>query len=562
MTALIAVCLDIAGLSYDQCLLALAIQGLSNRKGPRVFLKTGSLFWQNRRADEWWLDYYRRRKRIDFRAVKTLDELLAGSLGEFRGVALFDPSLDATRYIALTLCGLEGLLPASPELMERHPMLKRLPVVYDLRLRWQSNAEAYEWAVENLLPRTDRKACFSAGRSHNGKNLGADPSVVLGLDYVIMRGGFVFNLSPAAERASIYGRLIPGYPEDARLFDKIMKGLDSPAAVYGWAEPEGHFARRVSKWGNFIMCACAPNLSFHAKVPARRRFRYKWGHRSPKDVKLERKYYVAFLTNEGDTPKIAVSLMGGAWLAEWRGKVPVNWGLNPLIAVEFPAIFEMYQETATEKDYFFGGVSGAGYCYLDLLPSVKPFAEHTRRCLEVSDVRVFDVWTATDPRKGIEEFAGIVKPLGLTHNPVGEAKLEFASGEVPVVYPDGVAFYFRAKSPKELAERIEEVALKHPPPFFIEVYGGLGAGSWMDFEKVSLLLDPERFKVVRLDEMMALARLAGRAVLRFSRPPATVFGRPAWVGGWRMKAVVELRASAGEPLPPGEVRVLLPQGWR
>ena len=87
MTALIAVCLDIAGLSYDQCLLALAIQGLSNRKGPRVFLKTGSLFWQNRRADEWWLDYYRRRKRIDFRAVKTLDELLAGSLGEFRGVA-------------------------------------------------------------------------------------------------------------------------------------------------------------------------------------------------------------------------------------------------------------------------------------------------------------------------------------------------------------------------------------------------------------------------------------------------------------------------------------------
>jgi len=548
--ALMAICLDISGLSYDECILALTAQGLLNRKGPRVFLKTGSLFWQYREADDWWMDYYSRRKGIRFEEAKSLDELLLRFLPEFRGLCLFDPSLDATRYVALTLCGLEGLLPSSTELLGRHPPLGKLPVSHDLRGRWGNDVEAYEWAIEKLLPRTDRKVCFSAGRSHEGKNLGYDPSVVLGLDYVIMRGGFVFNLSPAAE-----------YPEDARLLDKIMGRLSSPASVYGWAEPEGQFVERVSKWGNFIMCACAPNLSFHSKVPAKRGFRYKWGHKGPGEVRLERKYYVAFLTNEGDTPKIAVGLMGGAWLAKWRGKVAVNWGLNPLIALEFPAVFEMYQETATERDYFFGGVSGAGYCLLHLLPNLEAYAKHVRRCLEASDVRIFDVWG--DPGRE-EAYCRIVRPLGLTHSPFGRARLEFAAGEFPILFPDGLSgvWYFEAKKPEELAEKIKTTAYEHPPPFFIVVYGGLGAGSWMDFEKVADLLDPSKFKVVRLDEMMALAKIAGRAMLRLPQPPVHLLGEEVWPGGEEILAYVELRASAGKPLPSGEVRIPLPKGWR
>ena len=96
------------------------------------------------------------------------------------------------------------------------------------------------------------------------------------------------------------------YPGQAALFSAIMSQLHpKPAALYGWAEPEPLYAKRVSDGGNVVMCAAAPNLSFWRRLQAAAAFRLPERLTS---LQLDRsKHYVAFQTNEGDTPKVRCS---------------------------------------------------------------------------------------------------------------------------------------------------------------------------------------------------------------------------------------------------------------
>lgn len=63
-------------------------------------------------------------------------------------------------------------------------------------------------------------------------------------------------------------------------------------------------------------------------------------------VKLKKKVYVTFQTNEGDTPKIVAGLFGGTWLSPARGSAPVAWGVNLMLADTFPHLMEYYSNTA------------------------------------------------------------------------------------------------------------------------------------------------------------------------------------------------------------------------
>lgn len=44
------------------------------------------------------------------------------------------------------------------------------------------------------------------------------------------------------------------------------------------------------------------------------------------------KYYITFETNEGDTPRIAVSAFGSSWANPQRGSIPVAWSVDPVLA--------------------------------------------------------------------------------------------------------------------------------------------------------------------------------------------------------------------------------------
>jgi hypothetical protein len=98
------------------------------------------------------------------------------------------------------------------------------------------------------------------------------------------------------------------------------------------------------------------------------------------------------MTSEGDSPRVPTRFFGMHWLDEERGTFPVNWGVNPVFAEQAPAMMKYFYETPSPNDYFFGGVGGAGYVFLDGVRDIELFAEHARRYLSMADIRVTDHW--------------------------------------------------------------------------------------------------------------------------------------------------------------------------
>jgi hypothetical protein len=78
----------------------------------------------------------------------TLDELFRKYSDSYSTIVVYDPELPATINVASMIASVEDGIAAAPGGLQRFGEGKR---VIDLRNRWSSNVEAYEWAMENLL---------------------------------------------------------------------------------------------------------------------------------------------------------------------------------------------------------------------------------------------------------------------------------------------------------------------------------------------------------------------------------------------------------------------------
>ncbi|HTU72607.1 MAG TPA: hypothetical protein VMG38_03730 [Trebonia sp.] len=76
---------------------------------------------------------------------------------------------------------------------------------------------------------------------------------------------------------------------------------------------------------------------------------------------LRNKIYLTFTVTDGDNIQYAQHRMRQLWDDPARGKVPVNWTVQPLAADAAPTFLSYYQRTATASDYLMAGPSGAGY---------------------------------------------------------------------------------------------------------------------------------------------------------------------------------------------------------
>ena len=85
--------------------------------------------------------------------------------------------------------------------------------------------------------------------------------------------------------------------------------------------------------------------------------------------------------------------MEGYWEDPNRGKVPVTWGFNPLLAQFAPAVVEFFAKSATPKDSFWGWTAGYTHPSCFSPANFKLYAEETRRGLyELGISPAVDVW--------------------------------------------------------------------------------------------------------------------------------------------------------------------------
>jgi len=210
------------------------------------------------------------------------------------------------------------------------------------------------------------------------------------------------------------------------------------------------------------------------------------------------------MVNEGDSLKAAASFMCfGAWLQPERGKVPINWGIEPNLLLSHPWLMNHYYKTMTENDCFFAPPSGWGYAHPAHLPEklLIPYAARVREGMQLADLQFINVWWIND----IKERNAFLKATG------AKGHVEW-TGKQAVEYPaDGITnvcsnHFYTYKTPaadfaKTLITDMKDVR----PPWFVAVYGAMEHGTPHRFHQLAQHLPADRFKIVTLDEFFAAA---------------------------------------------------------
>lgn len=579
-----ALLLDVSRYSDEEHLAAVILQGIANRKGPRVFLFTGERNWvasfkrrfihhapetlaKYRNTDDAWQDYYARVHGFVFEPVADLDALVRRLGAELKGVALYGSLKGAGAPdkgqggiqdwpIAVSLAIAEDLIPVTAGLRANHPALAALPVMTDCVGRFKSHLEAYTWAFGQVGGRSSSNAVYSVG----GR---AD---YMAFDIAAARRMFVYQLDSDEQRS----------PADAAMIRKILGRLQPCSPVFGWGYPDESTHRDlVSSCGHFVMCAEVPNISFHAAVKPLHGGELKRRHPLPtKDrIKLdENACYLAYMVNEGDTLKAMATFMSfGMWLEPERGQVPINWGIPPWVCERFPALMEYYYDTMSPLDSFYPATTGYGYFGPHRVPNLGSFSALERQANARFDLHVGASWGA--PLMKQEARYAWFDQRGLDAVVMEDGRtlfLDFTPGNLPVLGTDWSLFYPHARftSPTskaneaafcdKVARTIVALAQHHEPPVFIPVY----AGNPSLFKAIQDRLPKQgRFKPVILEEMVWAAKLAGQLQADRDRVAAAADEHECLVrmtvrnfGNASRKGVVRPDASAGWTIEPAEWR--------
>ncbi|GAA2816065.1 GxGYxYP domain-containing protein [Nonomuraea rubra] len=133
---------DVSTLHGDDQLLLTTLQGVVNRRRPRLYFNYGP-----ENYDTAWLDGTGARITRHDRPL----DLIARYRGEARGAILHDPAVPDSVNVATTLAGLENAVAATAEQAAEHGFT----VLTDLRGRFDPGdvLATYRWQLENLFPR-------------------------------------------------------------------------------------------------------------------------------------------------------------------------------------------------------------------------------------------------------------------------------------------------------------------------------------------------------------------------------------------------------------------------
>lgn len=343
---------------HDMDFTITCLQGIVNRTRPRLYLinKTNPPYY-----DEVWLRWLQEKGYTGpEERVNSLLELIRRFREETTGVIVYDPALPGSLHAARMLAGLKRALPVSPQMLAELNGL-HLPVVMDLRGKWQRNVEAYQFIYADYWDRMNHRVlCWKYPLTvQQGGN-----------DYLVAFNVFCFWVSdyddneqgadPAAEEAFV---------------DTLLAHTPGNVPVMGWPNYADHIGiqeysavRWISEYGKFFPgTEFCTNMTIHSAVhPAESVFRQRF-RAHPSAVQLEPgKVYVSVnILDSGDGVWYHQFHQRKIWADPLRGTVPVGFCMNPQIFDLMPAVAQWYFENATENEELFGFIYANMQVYAD-----------------------------------------------------------------------------------------------------------------------------------------------------------------------------------------------------
>ena len=428
--------------AYDEAVAAACIQGIVNRDAPRVYVLSSA----NARP-QYWLDtlsqepgWLAGKKRVP---LADLDALAALAGNRLKGAVVWDPEVPATLNVATTIAGVKDAVALSPDLAERSLSRWNLPVLEDLRGRFDGAVsgskknDAYRWAVKEYLANglcSPHLLCLFED-SCQTRDSGAVGYVVT-RDWAVAHRAFVFDLSPWGDEKP---KDDPEQPLGADLdtYRKILEETLRHSAGQQMTEVTGFFSfwkysnmpgfasthepvptewetvyliSPYNCYQNTISSDCY-NQSFHAHAP----FSPLKQSRPAATASLESKAYVCILMADYDSATPLYDFMPKHWSDPGRGKIPLAWGINPNLLETYPDVIEYFYRTATPNDFFTSDASAAGYMNPNRVkPEYLPlFVKHNKTFFERADMTIAPMVLDWDqPTAAVEDAFAQFAPDG------------------------------------------------------------------------------------------------------------------------------------------------------
>ena len=391
--------------AYDQCMAVACMQGLINRTGAVLYLTcpddedhrfglagdAGYGLPHMRRpccTPKYWLEKFLApggwlcgRKQVVLHTIYEVYELTKPYI---KGAVIWDPSVPATVNVATTIAGVEDLVVMSPELYLTFGRKAGIPVVQDLRGRFDGTEtgsaknDAYRWAIREYI---DTGKCSSALVGHYfdawvNRDKG-NLSYVLERDRLVAERAFVFDLSVWGDYAPLND---PEQPLglDKATFLMVLEHTYRQANGRHMTEFCGFFNGRalnegqpngvLTEWEQVFQMS---KYCFYQNTAANDVYNqtfHQWAalddlkqHRPSQKKRLEKKVYFCIQMCDMDSATPLYDIMPVLWDDPRRGEYPLAWGIDPNLYGVLPDVYTHYRKTASEKDYFVADSSGAGY---------------------------------------------------------------------------------------------------------------------------------------------------------------------------------------------------------
>ena len=415
------------------------------------------------------------------------------------------------------------------------PLIKqlRLEVKHDLRGKFTDTLAAYKWSLQNLLPRCDNGFAHTVDGVVDGRVIGSGPW--RSCDFAVMKKGFIFNLSFNEKDTAAFGYTYKGEPNQARMYRTILSSLKQPAFITGYGDCENDWFPLMNEYGHAYLVPQYCNLSFHSAVKPNKQTLKQKKHYTINDVEVDpNKYYVCFISSDGDTMKGPISQHYQSWnMDKKRGVIPFTFAIPMCMGRYFPAMLEYYYDTATDNDYFTG-------CAVWKLNSSDKAARGLYQRL-AEDMRFSDYDTINnvsiepvEPNK-YELFNNMLHPLGVSQvvwwKSSGFGAVDYTADGTPVITnPEWFGYCKRAtregrwdatelseaykdktlwkQTVQKLVDYCELSASKHKPPFVIITFPSLHHHftQYSICSDIAQGLNKDKFKVVRFDEAAAIMK--------------------------------------------------------
>lgn len=337
--------INVHNLPFNTKVLLYTLQGLVNRKQPRIYVVSEE-------SDSFWLQEMQKQGDTSSPIfVQDPLSLVNQFRSAFRGAVIPDPKVYISPDIAVDIAAAEDLLVATPQLAKQ----LHIPIRVDLRGRFKNDADALRFLNTHLLAHLNPYLALCL-----------DPSILDSgaIDYIVAAKGITFWVTgPRAQ--NLPGADMGGELEQGKW---LFAHMPLNAVVHGFywhgdgvGLNEGPGVALASRFGKITTVSdYVTNFSVYSGV--------KLSHITqppqPAPPPLDRsKVYLAITMSDGDNLCTWRAFFRNYFTDPLHGSIPIGWGMGPTLIDCAPTWVKWYYQHAAPSDEFLCDVSGVGYIY-------------------------------------------------------------------------------------------------------------------------------------------------------------------------------------------------------